>query len=130
MYKIIFLVLSIVFMAVKAIAADLYVNAGEDVSNGNVRFGDTQYVYDVTNYYVIDGNQVIGSGGISNTSIIYPFSVQTVLAGGTSNDTKLFGYAVQNIYGLANGTLGASQSVMNLYAGGQLAEQPHLREGF
>lgn len=129
MYKIIFLVLSIVFWAVKAIAADLYVNAGENVSNGSVRLGDTQYVYGTTNYYVIDGDQVIGSGGISNSSIIYPFSVQTVLAGGTSNDTKLFGYAVQNIYGTANATLGASQSVMNLYTGGQLAGTTTLTGG-
>lgn len=129
MYKIIFLVISTVLMTAKAIAADFYVNTGENVSNGNVRLGDTQYVYGVTNYYVIDGNQVIGSGGIANTSIIYPFSVQTVLAGGTSNDTKLFGYAVQNIYGMANNTLGASQSVMNLHTGGQLAGTTTLNGG-
>lgn len=129
MYKIIFLVLSVILMPVVAIAADLYVNAGENVSNGNVRLGDTQYVYGVTNYYVIDGEQVIGSGGMSNTSIIYPFSVQTVLAGGTSNDTKLFGYAVQNIFGTANATLGASQSVMNLHTGGQLAGTTTLTGG-
>lgn len=129
MYRIIFLVIFMFLMINSATATDSYVNAGETVSNGSVRLGDTQYVYGVTNFYVIDGNQVIGSGGVSNTSIIYPFSVQTVLAGGTSNDTKLFGFAVQDVYGTARNTLSASQGVINLRAGGQLAGTTTLNGG-
>lgn len=129
MFRIIFLFIFIILLSAKVDAADLYVQAGETVSNGGVRFGDTQYVYGTTNYYVIDGDQIIGSGGIANTSIIYPFSSQTVLSGGISHNTTLFGYGRQDVYGVANETQAASQAVINLYSGGQLTGTTTLNGG-
>ena len=109
-------------LASKAGAVTQIIEAGDDVSGGDVNTVVTQEVYGTTRNFTVSGVQQVMSGGKTYNSNIYSYGRQDVETGGISYNTNVQYYATQNVSGEAYSSAVATRGNINVNSGGRVQD--------